>query len=130
MLTAPEIVKCVSGAHTLSPSDVEVAETKMGEATKVEVYVSQETPVTNSHAPSFAEADADTVVGEPMVRNGDAPFDPSALDIDYEKLGRKRPESLPTVLREVAFCFSILTSSVMAVSSFVSSPDSRSPALS
>lgn len=102
----------------------------MGEASKVEVYVSQETPVINSHAPSFAEADADTVVGDPMVRNGDAPFDPSALDIDYEKLGRKRPESLPTVLREVAFCFSILTSSVMAVSRIRYPPRSQSLVIS
>lgn len=90
----------------------------MGEAPKVEIHVSQETVATDSHAASFAEADADTVVGESTVRNGDAPLDPDGLDIDYETLGRKRPDSLPTALREVAFCFSILASSVMAVSSF------------
>lgn len=56
-----------------------------------------------------------------IVRNGDAPFDPSALDIDLEKLGRQRPECLPSAFREVAFCSSILISMVMAVSHLLAS---------
>lgn len=95
---------------------------------------SQETIVTSSDT-VFSDADAKTVVDEQdvisggdgplgaekasqetIVRNGDAPFDPEALDIDIEKLGRQRPACLPTALRELAFCFSILISMVMSVS--------------
>ncbi|PKS06296.1 hypothetical protein jhhlp_007044 [Lomentospora prolificans] len=46
--------------------------------------------------------------------DGDAPSDPDALDIDVEKLGRQRPAILPSALSEVAFCFSILASMIMA----------------
>lgn len=48
--------------------------------------------------------------------DGDAPSDPDALDIDVEKLGRQRPAILPSALSEVAFCFPILASMIMAVS--------------
>ncbi|CAI4216122.1 unnamed protein product [Parascedosporium putredinis] len=46
--------------------------------------------------------------------HGDAPSDPDALDIDVAKLGRQRPAILPSAVSEVAFCFSIIASMIMA----------------
>ena len=47
--------------------------------------------------------------------DGDAPSDPDGFDIDVEKLGRQRPDILPSAIAEFAFCFSILWSMIMAV---------------
>ena len=53
---------------------------------------------------------------EAILPSNDAPFDPEGNDINLERLGRQRPECLHTAFREFAFCFSIITSMVMAVS--------------
>ena len=87
--------------------------------TKSIICGSQEFIIANPGAP-FPDTDEKNTVREPaeaIIRNGDAPFDPDALDIDLEKLGRQRPKCLPSALRELAFCTAILTSMVMAVSS-------------
>lgn len=65
--------------------------------------------------PDEDEKDSVRESTEDIVRNGDAPFDPDALDLDLEKLGRQRPECLPTAFREFAFVTSILSTMVMAV---------------
>lgn len=71
-----------------------------------------------SPCPPFPDPDEkDSVSSEDIVRDGDAPFDPDAVDLDLEKLGRQRPECLPSAWREVAFCLSILSTMIMAASS-------------
>ncbi|SPN96624.1 related to multidrug resistance protein [Cephalotrichum gorgonifer] len=50
---------------------------------------------------------------ETIVRQGDAPFDPNALDINVEELGRKRPECFSSAFQEFSFCFSVIISMVM-----------------
>lgn len=88
------------------------------ETTKSIICGSQEFIIANPGAPFPDPNEKDSVreSSEDTVRNGDAPFDPDALDLDLEKLGRQRPECLPSAFREFAFCTSILSTMVMAVS--------------
>lgn len=96
---------------------------KVHQGTRVVFYGSQDTIGVSQDGD--AEKGRSEVYGSSLesssVGNGDgAPFDSEDLDrdlgVDVEVLGRKRPESLPSALREFGFCFSILISMVMCVS--------------